>query len=123
RTIDVAYEVSADGRVAARVEGEEVKGRIHGVDRTWVDLELDGLRSRVEVRAYEQRVFVNGRGWQMQLDVLPRFPASETDGSAQGPAAPLPGTVVAVNVQAGDRVQAGQTLVVLDAMKIEHRVL
>lgn len=35
---------------------------------------------------------------------------------------PLPGTVVKVNVKEGDRVSAGQTLVVLEAMKMENNI-
>lgn len=34
----------------------------------------------------------------------------------------MPGRVVEVRVQAGDRVEAGQPLVVLEAMKMEHRI-
>ena len=36
--------------------------------------------------------------------------------------APMPATVVAVQVAAGERVRQGQTLVVLEAMKMEHNV-
>jgi 3-methylcrotonyl-CoA carboxylase alpha subunit len=35
---------------------------------------------------------------------------------------PLPGTVVAVEVHVGDRVSAGQTLLVVEAMKMEHAI-
>jgi propionyl-CoA carboxylase alpha chain len=34
----------------------------------------------------------------------------------------VPGTVTVVEVSPGDRVTAGQTLVVLEAMKMEHRI-
>ena len=36
--------------------------------------------------------------------------------------APMPGSVVRVAVGVGDRVEAGQVLVVLEAMKMEHSV-
>jgi propionyl-CoA carboxylase alpha chain len=39
-----------------------------------------------------------------------------------GPVAPLPGTVIAVNVVAGDVVSEGQLLLVLEAMKMEHKI-
>jgi biotin carboxyl carrier protein len=39
-----------------------------------------------------------------------------------GPVAPLPGTIAAVEVAAGDHVAPGDTLVVLEAMKMEHRI-
>lgn len=35
---------------------------------------------------------------------------------------PLPGTVTAINVKEGDTVSAGQTLVVLEAMKMENNI-
>jgi propionyl-CoA carboxylase alpha chain len=35
----------------------------------------------------------------------------------------MPGTVVRVSVQQGDQVEAGAELLVLEAMKMEHRVL
>jgi len=36
--------------------------------------------------------------------------------------APMPGKVVRVSVSPGDRVSRGQTLVVLEAMKMEHAI-
>ena len=34
----------------------------------------------------------------------------------------MPGTVVAVHVADGDDVEAGQTIVTVEAMKMEHRI-
>ena len=36
--------------------------------------------------------------------------------------APMPGTVVRVEVEAGQRVEAGQAVLVLEAMKMQHTV-
>jgi 3-methylcrotonyl-CoA carboxylase alpha subunit len=41
---------------------------------------------------------------------------------AGGPVSELPGTVVAVLVKSGQKVSAGDPLVVLEAMKMEHRI-
>ncbi len=38
-------------------------------------------------------------------------------------AAPMPGTILKVNVAKGDKVKAGQVLVVLEAMKMENEIL
>jgi pyruvate carboxylase subunit B len=52
----------------------------------------------------------------------------ELSGNAAGPSgpaplkAPMPGLIVRVNVQAGDSVQAGQGLVVMEAMKMENEL-
>ena len=62
------------------------------------------------------------------LSVTPKTPIA-TKPAAAAPAAgglkvacPLPGTVVAVKVKEGDTVSAGQTLVVLEAMKMENNI-
>lgn len=50
------------------------------------------------------------------------FAATGTTAGAAGPSAPVPGTVAAVLVSPGQQVQAGQALVVIEAMKMEHRI-
>ncbi|HMO54341.1 MAG TPA: acetyl-CoA carboxylase biotin carboxyl carrier protein subunit, partial [Tepidiformaceae bacterium] len=52
---------------------------------------------------------------------LPRRAHAATEG-ATAITAPLAGTIAAVRVAEGDAVQAGQALVMLEAMKMEHRI-
>ena len=51
----------------------------------------------------------------------PAAPASTAAGETIP--APLPGTVLAVKVAAGESVKAGQVLVVIEAMKMENEIL
>ena len=53
------------------------------------------------------------------LDVSDFRTVASTSGKVT---APMPGNIVAVSVAVGDRVKAGQTLVVLEAMKMEHNI-
>jgi propionyl-CoA carboxylase alpha chain len=118
--------------VAVTRDGNEVAaGSAEGVwvngDR--VEMEVDGLRVNADVNVVGDlddpggcRVWVNDRRWQTELRTVPRFATSSGDASAHGPSAPVPGTVVAVEVTVGDTVLAGQTLVVMEAMKMEHRL-
>ena len=111
-------------------EGIEVDG-IDGVtlvsataDR--VELDVDGVRRTWTVGRFgaddDARVVVDSPQGSLELRRLPRF----TDPSARVPAgaliAPMPGTVVRVGVRAGETVTAGQPLVWLEAMKMEHAV-
>ena len=74
----------------------------------------------------------NVGGWVSIVDgtaatqwwVMPRYnDDSGGDASATGPSTPVPGTITMVEVAPGDHVVAGQCLVVLEAMKMEHRVV
>uniref|UniRef100_UPI0040576F43 biotin/lipoyl-containing protein n=1 Tax=Alistipes sp. TaxID=1872444 RepID=UPI0040576F43 len=62
------------------------------------------------------------------ISVTPKTPIA-TKPAAAAPAAgglkvacPLPGTVLSINVKEGDTVAAGQTLLVLEAMKMENNI-
>jgi propionyl-CoA carboxylase alpha chain len=58
----------------------------------------------------------------VSLTVVPRF-TDPADAVASGSLlAPMPGTVVAVNVAEGDNVETGQAVLVLEAMKMQHTV-
>ena len=52
-------------------------------------------------------------------------PKKSTGGSAGSVKvdAPMPGTILAVNVKPGDSVKKGQVLVILEAMKMENEIL
>ncbi len=56
------------------------------------------------------------------FEVLPRFDENAHHADAAGPTTPVPGTVTDVRVAEGDEVAAGQILVVLEAMKMEHTI-
>jgi biotin carboxyl carrier protein len=71
------------------------------------------------------RVTVGQR--EFDLEVLTPAEAVHAVGAARaaGPSrltAPIPGKVVAVKVKAGDEVQPGQALIVLEAMKMENEL-
>ncbi|MGT2667179.1 biotin/lipoyl-containing protein [Streptococcus rifensis] len=50
-------------------------------------------------------------------------PAASVASSGTPVNAPMPGTIVAVNVAAGDAVKAGQVLCILEAMKMENEIV
>jgi propionyl-CoA carboxylase alpha chain len=87
-----------------------------------VVLERDTVRSTYEVHAVGTVSFVDGPGWSVvlsEVDPLPEPAQALPTGSLT---APMPGLVLAVRVAKGDRVAAGQPLLTLEAMKMEHPV-
>ncbi|MDX8146799.1 biotin carboxylase N-terminal domain-containing protein [Lentzea sp. BCCO 10_0061] len=88
-----------------------------------IALDLDGVRTPFHVARYGDLVEVDSPRGSLSLKVVPRFPEPETKLAPGATIAPMPGTVVRVSVAQGDVVEAGAELLVLEAMKMEHRVL
>jgi propionyl-CoA carboxylase alpha chain len=59
----------------------------------------------------------------LTLTRAPRFALHDAQAEGGGPICPLPGTVIAVHVAAGDSVSDGQVLMVVEAMKMEHKIV
>jgi propionyl-CoA carboxylase alpha chain len=51
-----------------------------------------------------------------------RFPNPQSSGPAGGLVAPMPGKITDVRAAVGDTVAAGQVLVIMEAMKMEHHL-
>jgi len=77
-------------------------------------------------------LFLGNEGWSCRLEVLTRetrlarvLAAVEREEGAADPAvrSPMPGTVVSVSVSNGDAVEAGQVLLAVEAMKMEHQLV
>jgi propionyl-CoA carboxylase alpha chain len=85
-------------------------------------LEVNGVETTFEVTVRGDLVDVDSVHGHVALTRLPRF-ADPADQVATGSLlAPMPGSVVTLAVRAGERVTAGQTVLVLEAMKMQHTV-
>ncbi|MGK5674942.1 biotin carboxylase N-terminal domain-containing protein [Micromonospora sp. URMC 106] len=88
-----------------------------------VVLDVDGVRRTYRVHRVGSEVFVDGPDGAAGLTELPRFGEPTAELATGSLVAPLPGTVTRVHVEAGQRVAAGDLLLTLEAMKLEHPVL
>ncbi|WBC12905.1 biotin/lipoyl-binding protein [Micromonospora sp. WMMA1998] len=88
-----------------------------------VVLDVDGVRRAFRVHRVGSSVFVDGPDGAVSLTELPRLPRPAAELAAGSLLAPLPGAVTRVHVEVGQRVAAGDLLLTLEAMKLEHPVL
>jgi propionyl-CoA carboxylase alpha chain len=82
--------------------------------------EIGGRRSRARVTRSRDRLVVHGPRGNVELTLRPRFQIPGSEEVSGGFVASMPGKVIELRVQVGDRVKAGETLIVLEAMKMEH---
>ena len=68
------------------------------------------------------RTYVHTSRFNIGLRRKPRFPDKPRVIPAGGCVAPMPGKVIELRVAEGDVVQAGQALLIMEAMKMEHSV-
>ncbi|RAV01583.1 acetyl/propionyl/methylcrotonyl-CoA carboxylase subunit alpha [Mycolicibacter senuensis] len=120
--IDVTYRFER-GRLDATVgDWRPESARINRSSGTVVDAELDGVRRRYRVTRCGPAHFVDSTLGSTTLREVERFPDPSTLQEAGSLLAPMPGSVVRVEVTEGQHVAAGTTVLVLEAMKMEHAV-
>ncbi len=112
-TVEVGYRYTRRGVVA------DPEIRVVTASPSEVVFDRDGVRRTLQVAIYGDLVVADG----VPLRLLPRFPEPQARIAEGATVAPMPGTVVRVAVEPGQDVEPGAELLVLEAMKMEHRVL
>ncbi|HLC27917.1 MAG TPA: biotin carboxylase N-terminal domain-containing protein [Dehalococcoidia bacterium] len=111
-----------DGAFSCEVNGQSVEARVIKSADGQIEVEIDGLRSTFSVISEGANHWVQSSAGEVALVETPRFPRPTQEQETGSYAAPMPGKIVAINVEAGQAVNAGQVLIVLEAMKMEHRI-
>jgi propionyl-CoA carboxylase alpha chain len=117
RELSVRYRSLRDGRFRF---GDGVHARIHVWSEREIDAEIDGRRWRASVTRAGERLVVQGPRGDLEFVQKPRFEVTGADETSGGFVAAMPGKVLELRVVAGEAVKAGEILVVLEAMKMEH---
>ncbi|MEM7219083.1 MAG: acetyl-CoA carboxylase biotin carboxylase subunit [Pseudomonadota bacterium] len=125
-----AAEIKQRGaRFVVCLNGADADGPGHEVhlvdideDRATLSLGAETLTMRFARAPGTLDLFVAGQTFNLKVEGdyrLDRDAGSVAGGSLR---APMPGNIVSISVAVGDRVNAGDTLMVIEAMKMEHRI-
>ncbi len=120
KAIDVSYtgtgfELELDGQ-RTHASGDMLPG-----SQLRADLGGRRINAAVVIAGEKRHVFLHGRGFAFAA-VDPLFHAGEGGGAEGGLTAPMPGKVIALVAKAGDKVEKGAPLMILEAMKMEHTI-
>jgi propionyl-CoA carboxylase alpha chain len=124
RSLEVGYRFDRSGRQLDLVELDGVPVDVDGYTATpdAASITVDGVTRHYRVDRVGSMIYVDGPDGSSALTEQVRFPLASEQVAPGSALAPMPGGVVRVAVAAGDTVESGQLLVVLEAMKMEHAV-
>ncbi len=122
RSHRVEYRYLGQNVFTVSIGEAEQRVRVTSWDDPQITLEIDGHRSTARVITTADYSYVHANGVDSALMPKPRFPDKSSLVPAGGCVAPMPGKIIEVRVSEGDTVQAGQVLLIMEAMKMEHTV-
>jgi propionyl-CoA carboxylase alpha chain len=119
----VQYLLDRAGRLThLSVEGQALEADLVSATPDTVALARDGVQRRFRLRRLDGSVAVTSPGVSLVVHEVPRFHVPVEPGLEGSLVAPMPGAVIRLLVSPGDTVTAGDVLLVLEAMKMEHGV-
>ena len=95
---------------------------VNSVDSNGIDMSFDNKRHYSKVTLSKNKILIHMPYGDVMLDIKPRFVIPGMEVTAGGLIAPMPGKVIDVKVKKGKKVKVGDTLVILEAMKMEHSI-
>ncbi|MFT4100208.1 MAG: biotin carboxylase N-terminal domain-containing protein [Burkholderiaceae bacterium] len=120
--LPVEYWLRRDGGFDVSVDGRAYLAAVMRADADGIDVTVDAQRVRLAVSRAGERVLLHGADGDIELVEQPRLPDSARAQFHGGLKAPMPGRVLELMVSEGQAVTRGQPLLVLEAMKMEHRI-
>ena len=117
--ISISYKYKRDGDFEIN---EGITAKIIEWKESGIDLEIDDLRFLSNVTRKDDDLVVHGPWGDILFTKIPRFKSIGQNLTSGGLIAPMPGKVIDLKVKLGSKIKKGQTLVILEAMKMEHSV-
>uniref|UniRef100_A0A8C7SSK6 Methylcrotonoyl-CoA carboxylase subunit alpha, mitochondrial n=1 Tax=Oncorhynchus mykiss TaxID=8022 RepID=A0A8C7SSK6_ONCMY len=124
--VEVTVTYNSDGTYSMEIGGEmfQVSGEVETEGQTsFLHCSVNGVKSRPKLVILDNTVHLFSMEGSAEVSVpVPKFLAGVSTGAQGGAVAPMTGTIEKVLVKAGDTVQMGDALMVMNAMKMEHTI-
>ena len=97
--------------------------KINSWEKNFIDVEIDNTRIRSKVTFDNELLLIQSKSGDVLFKILPKFETVKKVSIEGGLNAPMPGKVVEIKIKKGAKIKKGDTLIILEAMKMEHKVL
>jgi len=117
--ISISYKSNRDGSFNIN---DAISAKIIKWNPSGIDIEIGNTRFFSKITKNNETLVVHGPWGDILFKILPRFKTIGQEIKDGGLIAPMPGKVIDLKVEVGSKINKGDTLVVLEAMKMEHTV-
>ena len=95
---------------------------IISVNEEHIHCEIDGIAIKAFISCFHDEITINSGSGDLVFKVLPKFIDPNEIIIEGSLTAPMPGKILNINVKKGSSVKTGETLLILEAMKMEHTI-
>lgn len=120
---DVRCDLIADQEYRVVISGTQFVAKVMCIEENFIDIEVDSSRVRCDIHLGENTWYVHTSSWNLEVRARPLFSLKDTTHLTGNLSAPMPGKVLTLEVKNNTQVQSGELLLVLEAMKMEHRIV
>ncbi|XP_007094624.2 methylcrotonoyl-CoA carboxylase subunit alpha, mitochondrial isoform X1 [Panthera tigris] len=124
KNVAIAVTYNLDGSYSMQIQDKtfQVLGDLcNEGDCTYLKCSVNGVATKTKLIILENTIYLFSMAGSTQIDIpVPKYLSSmRSDGTQEGAIAPMTGTIEKVFVKVGDKVKAGDSLMVMIAMKME----
>ena len=118
--VDVSWRLMGDERFTISCGDWQANAQLVSFERGSIRVAFDGIQQMFRIAEAGDQFFVQSRSSSHVIIRLPRYPHAHADSEHESAYAPMPGQILKILVEIGQRVSAGDALVILEAMKMEQ---